>query len=94
MSTSKQIEMSKKFADLVFLALDHGVESIRDGNGPLIPFVIFEQDGKRELHRYAAERLEDCARHAREAIASLPSNVTAYAFAYDGFSSQFRARSS
>src|SRR5258706_8641614 len=85
MSASNQIEMSEKFADLVFLALDHGVESVRDGDGPLIPFVIFEQDGKRELHRYAAERLEDCERQAREAVATLPPSVTAYALAYDGF---------
>jgi hypothetical protein len=85
MSAPNQIEMSEKFADLVFLALDHGVESVRDGDGPLIPFVIVEQDGKRELHRYAAEMLEDCERQAREAVASLPPSVTAYAFAYDGF---------
>jgi len=83
--SANQIEMSEKFADLVFLALDHGVESVRDGDGPLIPFVITEQDGKRELHRYAAEMLEDCERQARDAVASLPASVTAYAFAYDGF---------
>src|SRR3954447_2310197 len=85
MSSSSQIEMSEKFADLVFLALDQGVESVRDGDGPLIPFVIFEQDGKRELHRYAAEKLEDCERQARAAVAALPKGVTAYALAYDGF---------
>jgi hypothetical protein len=83
--SANQIEMSEKFADLVFLALDHGVESVRGSGGPLIPFVITEQDGKRELHRYAAEMLEDCERQARDSVASLPDSVTAYAFAYDGF---------
>lgn len=85
MPRANQPEMSQEFADLVFLALDHGVASVRDSGGPLIPFVMFEQDGKRELHRFATERLEEGRQRAREAIAAFPPDVTAYALAYDGF---------
>ena len=85
MSRPNPLEMSQQFADLVFLALDHGVASVRDSGGPLIPFVIVEQDGNRVLHRFAAERLEEGEQRAREAIASFPPSVTAYALAYDGF---------
>ena len=77
--------MSEKFADLVFLALDHGVDSVRVSGGPLIPFIVVEQDGKRELHRFAAARLEEGQQQARAAVAALPPNATAYALAYDGY---------
>ena len=77
--------MSEKFADLVFLALDHGIDSVRASGGPLIPFIVVEQDGKRELHRFATERLEEGQQRAREAIAASPQTATAYAMAYDGY---------
>ena len=79
------IQMSEKFADLVFFALDHGVDSVRASGGPLTPFIVVEQDGKRELHRFATERLEDGQQRAREAVAALPPSATAYALAYDGY---------
>ena len=85
MPPSEQIEMSQQFADLVFLALDHGIDSVRASGGPLIPFVVFEQEGTRELRRFVAERLEDSLQKAREDIAAFPPSVTAYAIAYDGF---------
>src|SRR5262245_27754675 len=75
MPESNDIQMSEQFADLCFLALDHGVDSVRTGGGPLTPFVAFEQDGKRELRRFAAERLEEGQQRAREAITAFPSSV-------------------
>ena len=85
MPESNDIQMSEKFADLVFLALDHGVDSVRASSGPLIPCVVVEQDGKRELLRFATERLEEGQQRAREAVAALPQSATAYALAYDGY---------
>ena len=85
MSNSNDIEMSEKFADLVFFALDHGVNSVRDSGGPLIPFVVYEQDGELKLQRFVTERLEEGPEQAREAIAASPENVAAYALAYDGY---------
>lgn len=78
------LEMSEQFADLVFLALDHGIDSVRSG-GPLVPFIVVERGGERTLQRFVAERLEQSEAQARQALASLPSDVTASAFAYDAF---------
>lgn len=86
MPDSDDIEMSEKFADLVFMALDHGVESVRDSGGPLIPFVVIEgEDGARGIQRFVTERLEEGPERAREAITALPASVAAYALAYDGY---------
>ena len=85
MPDSDDIEMSEKFADLVFLALDHGVRSVQESGGPLIPFVVYEEDGELKLQRFVTERLEEGPEQAREAIAASPESVTAYALAYDGY---------
>ena len=77
-------EMSQPLADLVFFALDHGINSIRDG-GPLIPFLVYEEADKRALHRFAAQTLEESLARAKAATASLSGGVTASAIAYDGF---------
>jgi hypothetical protein len=50
-------ELPEATSDLLFLALDHGIDSVRSG-GPLIPFVIAERDGERALTRFAHETLE------------------------------------
>ena len=75
--------MSEKLADLVFFALDHGINSIGEG-GPLIPFIVYEKDGKRSLHRYCADTLEESVKQARLAASRLPMDVSACAIAYDG----------
>src|SRR5688500_10666221 len=85
MPESNDIQMSERFADLVFFTLDHAVDCVRASSGPLIPFVVVDQDGKRELHRFATERLEEGQQRAREAVTALPQNATAYALAYDGY---------
>jgi hypothetical protein len=78
--------VSKRLADIAFFALDHGIYSIQDGAEPLIPFVISEQaDSKRKLSRYMADRLEESVAQARLAVSQLPSDVTAYAVAHDGY---------
>jgi hypothetical protein len=79
-----ELQMSKPFADLVFFALDHGVNSVREG-GVLVPFIVYENDEKRSLHRYAADTLEESLRQARLAASRLPGTVEACAIAYDGF---------
>ena len=83
---AQQTQMSQRLADIAFLALDHGIDSIKDGADPLIPFVISEKaDGKRKLERYMADRLEESVAQARLAVSRLPSDVTAYAIAHDGY---------
>ena len=73
-----------KLMDVIFLALDHGIESVRASGGPLIPFVITE-GSKRELNRFAVERLEDGIIKAREFVVKAHAEVTFYAIAHDGY---------
>jgi hypothetical protein len=90
-----QSQISQRLADIAFFALDHGIYSIQDGEGPLVPFVISERaDGKRKLDRYVSEAkrgesvgwvLEESVAQARLAVSRLPSDVTAYAIAHDGY---------
>ena len=79
-----QYNPSKTLEDLMFLALDHGIDSIREG-GPLIPFLISEQGGKRQLQRFVAEPYEKAVAETKKAALNLPHQTTMYAFAYDGF---------
>ena len=69
--------------ELVFFALDHGINSIR-GGGPLIPFLI-TQGRERNLMRFVTERLEYGVKKAQEAAASLDATINQYAIAYDGY---------
>ena len=90
-STPEQPQMTQRLADIAFFALDHGIYSIQDGEGPLIPFVISEKTaGKRKLDRYVSGDsggwvLEESLAQAQLAVSRLPSDVTAYAIAHDGY---------
>lgn len=70
--------------ELAFLALDHGIESVRDG-GPLTPFLVAEIDGERKLERFDADTLEEALGRAETAADALPFSAAAYAVAHDGF---------
>jgi hypothetical protein len=58
-------EPNPKLMDIIFLALDHGIESVRSSGGPLTPFVI-TQGSERNLTRCASEKLEEALANARE----------------------------
>ncbi len=73
-----------KLNSLMFLALDHGVDSVRAG-GHLIPFVMTESKGKRSLNRFASERLEVGQEEARKFVSKSGDKTEMYALAYDGF---------
>ena len=51
-------EYSQELIDVAFAALDHGIDSVREG-GPLIPFVMSETGSERTLTRFAADMLEE-----------------------------------
>jgi hypothetical protein len=74
-------EPSEKLMALIFKALDHGINSIEDGSGPLIPFVLTETT----LDRFAAELLEVGLQEARNYVSKFDESVCEYAIAYDGF---------
>jgi hypothetical protein len=65
--------------DLMFKALDHGIDSIREG-GPLVPFVMTETT----LNRFVNDRLEVATEKAEEFLAN-QKNEKVIALAYDGF---------
>ena len=78
-----EIAASEQLADLVFLALDHGIESVSEG-GPLIPFSVTETStGERTVTRFAAETLEDGYSAAREHLAK--SGAERAVVARDGY---------
>jgi hypothetical protein len=53
-------QADKKLVELMFFGLDHGVESVKvNGKGPLIPFIVLEKHGSKQLKRFVAEKLED-----------------------------------
>lgn len=75
---------SKKLMDLIFLGLDHGIESIKEG-GPLIPFIITESDGERYLHRFVTERIEEGKEKAEEHLKKLNPSPEYAIVACDGY---------
>jgi hypothetical protein len=77
-----EIPASEELIELIFAALDHGIESVRDG-GPLIPFLITESEDGRELMRFAAETLEEGQAQARRHAKS--SGAERVALAFDGY---------
>ena len=66
-------EYSQELIDLAFAALDHGIDSVREG-GPLIPFVMSETGSERTLTRFAAEMLEE----GLEEFSTVLGNETKY----------------
>ena len=76
---------SDQLTDLAFAALDHGIESVRDG-GPLIPFVMTEGADGRSLRRFAAVSLEQALGEAVVYVrARRDETGTRHALAYDGY---------
>ncbi|HEX3054236.1 MAG TPA: hypothetical protein VHP83_26510 [Aggregatilineaceae bacterium] len=78
------LEASEMLLTLIFFAMDHGIQSV-SGGGPLTPFVMSQTDEKPDLHRFAAETLEEGVSRALEFVATLPPTVKAYAVAFDGY---------
>ncbi len=77
-----EVSASEPFAELVFWALDYGIECVSTGE-TLIPFVAVLLDGKRQLRRLLAEGPEAAERMLEHMLAQEP--MEAYAYAYDGY---------
>jgi hypothetical protein len=83
---TKTGELSQAFLDFVLRALDHGFESIEQGGGPLVPFVLeATADGTRTLTRFARERLEDGVEAARIYVDASVGRLSMYAIVWDGY---------
>jgi len=72
--------------ELLFLGLEHGVESVRASGGPLTPFVIIERNGKREIARFLADQLEEALDKAATYVRSVPlAGADICVLVYDGY---------
>lgn len=83
------IPVGGELAELISLTLDHGVSSVEEGDA-LIPFVLTEAGGQREIHRFVDEQpqgisLEGSLDRARKYVETLPQEVDRYTLAYDGY---------
>ena len=77
-------DLSQKLSQLLFMALDHGVDSVREG-GPLIPFLMSSEGEKISMQRFASDQLEEATSLGRQHAAGLPRSVRLAAFVYDGY---------
>jgi hypothetical protein len=75
---------SPELLELIFFALDHGIESVR-GGGSLVPFLLTTGSGRPTLARFVADSLERSREMVAEAASKLPPDVNLYAFAIDGY---------
>lgn len=78
-------QQDPKFMDFMFTGLDHGVNSISDGGGPLIPFLMTQIGDKKELKRFVTEKYEEGIRAAEETLNKLTRKPDFALIAYDGF---------
>jgi hypothetical protein len=63
----------------------HGIWCVVDG-GPLVPLVGFETaDGKRQMTRFAAPRVEQGVQAGLDWLSQNPKSALRAAFVYDGF---------
>lgn len=76
---------SPNFMDFLFNGLDHGVNSISDGGGPLVPYIMTLVDNKVELKRFVTENYEDAISLAENALKEISPKPDFALIAYDGF---------
>jgi hypothetical protein len=74
-----------KFMDFLFGGLDHGINSISDSGGPLIPFVMTQTGEKKELQRFVSEKYEEGILMAEKHIKSQSPKPDYALIAYDGY---------
>lgn len=79
-----EITASEKLMELVFKGLDHGIYSIKDGDGPLIPFVMTKTNEEIAMQRFMAETLEECVAQAKKYLIELTEKPDIAIMAYDG----------
>ncbi|WP_158974269.1 hypothetical protein [Cellulophaga sp. L1A9] len=74
-----------KFMDFMFHGLDHGIASISEAGGPLVPFLMTQVGDKKELKRFVTEKYEDGISAAENALKELNVNPDFALIAFDGF---------
>jgi hypothetical protein len=88
----RELEPGERLLELINLALDHGIDSVRASGGPLTPFLMTQGRGKPALRRFVTGSLERSREMAQEAAGQLPKRTTLYAMASDGYLSTGKGR--
>lgn len=82
---SDKHEPSERLLDLIFAALNVGIDTVRATNGGMHPFLLTPGDDKPAMMRFFAESMEESIRAAQEAAGRVPPETPAYAIAFDGY---------
>jgi|GEM_PF-5337721 hypothetical protein len=78
-------EIDQGLTELIVFVLDFGIKCVRDLGGPFIPCVTVEDGaGKRHLHSFVADRLEQAIDEAMVFADSVDAQ-SRVAVSYDGF---------
>lgn len=78
-------KLNPQFMDFIFGGLDHGIDSIIDVGGPLIPFVMTITEGKKELKRFVTEEYKAGIESAEEHLKLLSSKPDFALLAFNGY---------
>lgn len=75
------IDASDYLMDLIFQALEHGIDSLRARN--MTPFVITVEGGARTLRRFIKPTAAEALDAAADWVADQPPETTHYALGYE-----------
>lgn len=78
-------DQNPKFMDFMFSGLDHGIDSISESGGPLIPFIMTQTGEKKELKRFVSEKYEEGVSTAEKTLEKMTVKPDFGLVAFDGF---------
>lgn len=73
-----------QFMGFMFGGLDHGIGSISDGGGPLVPFLMTQTGDKKELKRFVTEQYEEGITAAGQTLQTIAPVPDFALIAFDG----------
>lgn len=76
---------SERLLELVSQGIDHGIYSIQDGWGVLIPFIMTEDNWEIESQRFMNDTFEESISEAQRHLIGLSEKVEIAIIVYEGF---------
>ena len=86
-------DASDEFMDFMFVGLDHGISSIEEGSGPLIPFVITRTGEEKKLQRFVTEYYEEGVKEAERFVGETTPKPDWAIVVFDGYTTINEERS-
>lgn len=71
--------------DLIYSALEHGVASVAESGGPLIPFLLVQNGEDIRIHRFDADELVEGIAAAENFARELEAAPEYFVIAFDGY---------